>query len=39
MITALRDTMIELPNFACGWYTRLVSHEVTQMKIKGFNYL
>jgi hypothetical protein len=36
MSTALRDTMIELPNFAYGWYTPLVSHEVTQKKIKGF---
>ncbi len=36
MITSLRDTMIELPNFAYGWYTTLVSHEVTQQKIKGF---
>jgi len=39
MSTARRDTMIELPNFAYGWYTPLVSHEVTQMKFQGFNYM
>ncbi len=39
MSTALRDTMIELRNFAYGWYAPLVSHEVTQKKIKGFNYI
>ena len=39
MSTALRDTMIELPNFAYGWYAPLVSHEVTQKKIKGFNHM
>jgi len=31
--------MIEPPNFAYGWYTPLVSHEVTNKKITGFHYM
>lgn len=39
MSSALRDTMIEPPNYAYGWYTPLVATEVTKKKIKGFNFM
>lgn len=39
MSSALRDTMIEPPNYAYGWYAPLVAHEVTKKKITGFNFM
>lgn len=38
-MSAIKDTMIEPPNFAYDWYTPLSSHEVKKGKISPLNFM